>query len=147
VPLLNRSEFEAVRAAIDVSLSDDILPDEQIELDIFQGAGERELLVLVPTAADLVDIDPRIRSAAILFVAARICPRVPDIVREAFGQQSYQRSARDMNALAAKLRNEALAIANQIAGVVDPAEAAMPTFFTVASARRHRVEGMNPGPA
>lgn len=138
MPILTRAEFRGVRAAIDTSLTEDLLPDAQIELDIFQGLGERDLLVIVPDAEDIVETDPRVRAAATFFVAARLAPRIPAIVREQFGQQAYQRSERDMEKVAAALRSEAVAIANTINDTADPLEEAMPTFFTLASVPRRR---------
>lgn len=75
--LLDAADWPAVRAAIDVDLSDTQLPDVTIELDIYAGAADADVLELHPTAeaetgANLL----RVKRAAVFFCAARLVPVV-----------------------------------------------------------------------
>lgn len=138
MPLLTPAEFEAVRQALDTSLDDETLPDATIALDIYQHVGEARVYALVPTADAIVDTNPRIRIAAIFYVAAELAPVIPHILREDYGQYSYQLDKKDWTKQAADLRRKA---DEQIAAVIgDPIETEdlMPAVFTLAHANRRR---------
>lgn len=132
--LLSSANFDEVRAAIDVSLDSDMLPDDVISLGIFQLAAEHEVLRREPTAAST---DPHAVRAAILLTAARLAPRIPQYVVTAFDDIRLQRAPADWSRLAAELRQQAEVELAAIDGAVSTTST-RPTFFAVASANRGR---------
>jgi hypothetical protein len=138
MPLLTPADFQAVRQALDTSFDEEVLPDETVSLDIYQIVGESYVFAAIPTADTLVNSDPRIKIAAVFYVAAELAPVVPHIVRENYGQYSYQLADRDWSKLQAELRRKAeLQIAAVIGSPVTDSTDLMPTIFTVASVDRH----------
>jgi hypothetical protein len=137
-PLLTSANYPAIRAAIDITLDTTSLPDAIIALDTFIGAGMRDVLLLDPLAESRAGTDlQHAQTAAILFTAARLVPALPQIVKEAFPDHSYERSRVDSAARAAELRQLAAA---EIDAYLDPSNAVSerPTRFAVASGRRGR---------
>jgi hypothetical protein len=138
VALLSSSDYGAIRAAIDIALDSTTLPDAIIALDLYVGAGQRDVLSLDPLAESRSGTDVQhAKTAAILFTAARIVGALPQIVREKELEYEYQRAAVDAIKRAAELR--ALAEA-EIDAYLDPSQAdtGRPTVFAVASGRRGR---------
>lgn len=115
-----------------------MLPDSVIVLDMYAGAGVRDVLRLDPVAASRTgDALAHAQTAAILFVAARLVGALPQIVKETFADHSYERSRVDRLARAAELRSQADA---EIDAYLDPGDAVSdrPTKFAVATGRRGR---------
>jgi hypothetical protein len=138
VPILSTSDYPAIRAAIDVSLSDLSLPDSVIVLDMYAGAGVRDVLRVDPLAASRTgDALAHANTAAIMFTAARLAGVVPQIVKEAFPDHSYERKAYDPLELAGQLRASAGA---ELDAYLEPGalEQDRPTMFAVARANRGR---------
>ena len=136
--LLAPTDYPAIRAAIDVSLDSMLLPDTVIVLDMYAGAGVRDVLKLDPNAASRTgNALAHATTAAILFVAARIVGALPQIVKETFPDHSYERSRIDSGARAAELRTLAAA---EIDAYLDPGDVTSdrPTRFAVAGGRRGR---------
>lgn len=136
--LFSSTNYPAVRAAIDVSLDSAMLPDSIIVLDMYAGAGVRDVLNLDPLAASRTgDELAHATTAAILFVAARLIGALPQIVKETFPDHSYERNKVDSSARASELRNLAEA---EIDAYLDPGDATSdrPTKFAVAGGRRGR---------
>ncbi len=135
---LTSVHYPAIRAAIDVTLTAELVPDAVIALDVYVGAATRAVQARDPLWATRTGDDAiRLTTAAILLTAAALAPAVPQIVSERWGDQTYQRQPADMHALAAALRARADAA---LATVLAPSDAASdrPTMFTLASGRRGR---------
>ena len=150
MPILAASDqlvfCDAVRAAIDLSLSPDNVPDKVIELSIYQGAGENWVLARDPQAGGYKEGEPgadptkyaRVRNALIYKTASLLCPAVPAITRDDFGDnEGYARQALDTAARADELSDLATAELNAYLEA-QPTTASLPTFMTIAPGRRGR---------
>lgn len=136
--LLSAAEYPAIRAAIDIALDSTTLPDSIIALDMYVGAGQRDVLLIDPLAESRTGNDLlHATTAAILFTAARLVGALPQIVKETFPDHSYERNKVDAAARAAELR--ALAGA-ELDAYLDPGDLASdrPTMFGVAHGYRGR---------
>lgn len=136
--LLTSFDFPSIRAAIDVSLDAETLPDTIIDLDLYAGAAMRDVLARDPLAesrsgAELL----RAKSAAVLFAAARLIGSLPQVFKETRADHSYERDKIDSSARAAELR--ALAEA-ELASYLDPGDltSTRPPFFRLAHGYRGR---------
>lgn len=135
---LTSAHYPAIRAAIDVTLTAELLPDAVIGLDVYVGAAVRTVQARDPLWETRTgDAAQQLTLAAILLTAAALAPAVPQVVSERWGDQTYQRQPADMARLAAELRARADAA---LAAVLAPSDAASdrPTMFTLASGRRGR---------
>lgn len=144
--ILDSENYPAIRAAIDISLSERNLPDEIIALSIYQGTGERWVLDRDSDAESYAPAGAapdatkwaRVQNAAIYKVASLICPAVPNITRDDFGpDESYTRKAMDLDRRAEELGDMASA---ELAAYLetDPVASQLPTFFTVGPGYRGR---------
>jgi hypothetical protein len=112
MPLLTDADHAQIRAAIDIDLDAEDVPDSVIALDIYRGAGERAVAALVTDAESLSGDDlARAKTAAILFTAALVTEGLPRITQERIGNWSYSRAwdTADLAAKAAGLRSRATA--------------------------------------
>ena len=136
----------AVRAAIDISLSDGSLPDAIIQMPIYQGAAEDWVLARDLNAASYVDTGAapdatkasRVNRALIYKTASLLCPAIPAITRDQFGpDEGYTRAAADYAKRADELAGMASA---QLDAYLEaaPVTSALPTFITVAPGYRGR---------
>ena len=101
-------DYAAVRAALDVSLTTEVLPDDVIGLDLYVGAAERDVRYADPLADTYVGENAeRIKAAAILLTAAYLAPAIPRLSSERLADYQYSQQAVDWNALAAHLRARA----------------------------------------
>jgi hypothetical protein len=133
--LLSPNDYNAIRAAIDLTIDEEVLPDDIIELPTFMGVAEEFVLVRDPLAATRTGTErKRIKNAVIYLTASLILPAVPFYVRESFGDYSYTRTEADTKALSARLRQLADAELNTVLGIVGTV--AVPTMFDVATGRR-----------
>ncbi len=136
-PLLLPTDFEAVRKAIDTSLTGTELPDSTVALPVYQARAEADVLQQDPQAATRTgDAAQRVRRAAILYCAARLCPAVPQVVQETFGRGDHGYRLREWDPLlrAAQLRAEADA---ELAAYLEAdGQLAIPTLFSVVGGRR-----------
>jgi siderophore synthetase component len=108
VTLLTPSDYAAVRAALDISLTEAVLPDSVIELDVYLGAAEREVRAAVPDAESQVGENlERCRAAAILICAANLAPAIPRLQSERLADYTYQAQSVDWAKLAAALKERA----------------------------------------
>lgn len=137
---------DAVRAAIDLSLSAGNVPDKVIELSIYQGAAENWILARDPNAAGyqtgggLSDATKyaRVQNALIYRTASLLCPAVPAITRDEFGDnEGYTRQALDTARRADELAELATAELNAYLES-QPVTASLPAFMTVAPGYRGR---------
>ncbi len=138
--ILSAADYPAIRAALDVSLNAQLLPDATIGQDIFVGAAEAELLRRVPDAASRTGDDlKRVKRALVWLTAALLAPSVVRITSLSVQTRdlSYSRQTFDPDEKAAELRSRA---ESEIAMLLTPGEAtpSLPTVFTVAAGYRGR---------
>lgn len=138
--ILSAADYPAIRAALDVSLNAQQLPDATIGQDIFVGAAEAELLRRVPDAASKTGDDlRRVKRALVWLTAALLAPSVVRITSLSVQTRdlSYSRQTFDPDEKAAELRSRA---ESEIAMLLTPGEAtpSLPTVFTVAAGYRGR---------
>jgi hypothetical protein len=127
-----------VRAALDLSLGSDALSDSIINMGIYLGAAQAELVQRDPDAlahTDAADI-LNAKNALVYLTAARLAAVLPDILSEQLGDYRYTRSAWNAAAQAARLR----ALADiAIAAIVEPDGMLLPpALFTLATGGRGR---------
>lgn len=138
--ILSSTDYPAIRAALDVGLNVQQLPDAIIGEDIFVGAAEAELLRRVPDAASRTGDDlKRVSRALVWLTAALLAPSVVRITSLSVQTRdlSYSRQTFDPEKKAAELRGRAEA---EIVMLLTPSEAtpSRPTMFTVAAGGRGR---------
>jgi len=136
VPILTSADYPAIRAALHTSITDTILPDATIALDIYQGAAEAEIVRRDPDALTRTDDElTHIENAAVLLTAAFLAPAVELVQSEYIpgGGYRYQRPEVNWQDRAAVLRQRA---ETELAAVLTPTtvtSAARPTLFGKAS--------------
>ena len=138
--ILSSTDYPAIRAAPDVGLNAQQLPDAIIGEDIFVGAAEAELLRRVPDAASRTGDDlKRVERALVWLTAALLAPSVVRITSLSVQTRdlSYSRQTFDPEKKAAELRGRA---ESEIVMLLTPGEAtpSRPTMFTVAAGYRGR---------
>lgn len=138
--ILTAADYPAIRAALDVELDAEALPDDMINMSIYRAAADQDVIDLDPLAESRTDGTEvaRVKRAAIYFCAARLAPVVPRIQRMTMGgDTSFERSVFDPQQRAGELRAMAR---DEIDEILTPAEDAprKPTFFSKASGRRGR---------
>ena len=134
---LTDSDYPEIRAAIQMGLGSSKVTDGIIAMSIYQGDAEDEVKRRVPNWATKLGED-RIRRAAIFLTAARIAPRMTEIIQaDAINEAaSWRKNATDWGAVAADLQKRA---DDLIAAVIAEDVTTEPrtfTFFTVASGTR-----------
>lgn len=135
--LLDVATYPAIRAALDVSLDKNTLPDTVIDEDIYIGAAWDEVIERYPTADSESDeaAITRLRRAAVYFAAARLAPVVVRITSMSMSVQgvNYSKPVFDPTRRAEELR--ALADA-ELDALITPGTLSRPRMFTVASGTR-----------
>jgi hypothetical protein len=135
-PLLSSSDWPAVRAALDVTLDSNSLPDATIALDIFSGKAMREVEARVTDATTLTgDDETAVTNAAVFLTASFLAPSLPALTAGRGQFLNWQRKGMDWEQRARDLRAQA---EDEIAGLLEPAstDAHRPTMFAVAKGRR-----------
>jgi len=135
-PLLSSDDWPAVRAALDVTLNDNALPDATIELDIYSGRAVREVEARVSDATTLTgDDELKVTAAAVFLTAALLAPAMPALTRGKAQYLEWQREGMDWNKRARELR--ALA-EEELSDLLEPAAeiSFRPTMFARAKGRR-----------
>lgn len=136
-PNATPSDYDAVRAALNVSLDRNTLPDSVIALVIYAPKAEADVRAIYSDADTRPpDEFAHLKAAAIYLAASYIAVALPSILRETFPQYSYQAAEVDPFALSAALEARA---SEELAAVPSPVVTtadAIPTFFTVASGSR-----------
>jgi hypothetical protein len=141
--LVTTAQYPAVRAAIDVTLTTDEVPDGVIGLTIFAGKAERDAIARATNGVAIVastsgdDFD-RLRDVAILLCAALLVPALPQLTSESVGQADYSYRVQGVDPLkrAAQLRAEATALLATLNGTYG-----IPTQFTLATGGRAQRTG------
>lgn len=126
------ADYNAVRAAIDTSLDEDMLPDSVVALTIYAGAAttwaqERDTSYASRTGTELV----KLRRATILYCAGLLAPAVPQMVDAKDERLSRRLAERNMEAHGRAL----IARADEIISGLTSATT-RPTFFARASGTR-----------
>ncbi len=138
--IIESGDYPSIRAAIDLELDTNSLPDAKIALDIFSGAADQDVLERDPDAESRTGEDAnRVTRAAIFFCAARLVPVVMRTVSLSATTRdlSYTRKMSEIDARVNELKGQAVA---EIDEVLDPDNdtASMPRMFTYASGDRGR---------
>jgi len=135
--LVEPQEFTQVRAALDVSLSADDLPDTVIALPIYLGAADAEIKRRDPNWATRdEDALARLRRAVIYLTAASLAPAVPELTQERYPEGYSYARANSYVKRSAELRQLAEAELALVLAPSEPETLSMPTFFGSASGRR-----------
>lgn len=137
-PLIDSTSNPSIRAAIDISLDSVALPDSIIALDLYIGAGMRDVLLIDPLAESRAGSElQHAQTAAVLFTAARLIGALPQMLRVAFADHSAQVREIDPSKRAAELRAQAAA---ELESYLDPGDTASnrPTMFGTARGYRGR---------
>lgn len=138
--ILTTADYDEVRAALSLDIDANDLPDSVIGRDVYQGAAEREVLVLAPNAMNYAPGSPEwdhVRVAAIFFTAARLALRLTRVSSERIASWSASYLTMDPEQLAASLRAQAMAELGAIAGVLqDLTTTIAPRTMTLASGGR-----------
>ncbi len=134
--ILTSADYPAIRAALDTSLTDKLLPDDTIAMDIYAPAADQDVLDRDPDAETRTGTEAeRVQRAAVYFCAARLAPAVIRITSLSVQTRdiSYQRPQFEPEERAEALR--ALAEA-ELAAVLTPSTpaATRPTLFGRATA-------------
>lgn len=107
MPILGLEDFDAIRKAIDVSLTAEALSDAVIALPIYAGQAELDVLARDANAETYEGVDAakaqRVRNAAIFLAAARLAPAVPQIKSVALSRSRFDRTTFDPEKRAAEL--------------------------------------------
>lgn len=133
---------DEVRAALDVSLTADRLPDASIQMRIYAGAALSEALRSYPdavTALDHCDVPESgtVRSAVVLLTAALIAPAVPQIAQSRNEEGlSIQMAKVDWDKRAEELKARAGALLAGLAEDNGGTTNALPSMFGLARGRR-----------
>lgn len=135
-PLLSSSDWPAVRAALDITLSSTQLPDATIALDIFSGEAMREVEARVTDATTLTgDDELTVTAAAVFLTASFIAPSLPSLTAGRGQNLQWQRQGVNWDQRARDLRERA---EEKIAELLEPSavDAYRPTMFARASGTR-----------
>lgn len=134
--LISQLDCPGVRAALDVSYTEEMIPDDIILLDVFAGSASREVegrdpLIATRTPDELA----RLRTATMFYTAASMVLSLPQIISENIGGYHYQAKSVDPLIKIADLRGRG---DMEIASVLTPDSNTplRPTMFTLASGRR-----------
>jgi len=134
--LLTSADYPSIRAAIETTLDSATLPDAIIALDLYVGAGMRDVLLIDPLAESRTGTALlHAQTAAILFTASRLVGALPQITLERFPDHEYRRREVDPQIQADTLRTRAEAELDAYLDVGD-LFSTRPTRFTVATGRR-----------
>jgi hypothetical protein len=132
---LTPADYQSVRKAIDISLSEGSLPDDIIALPIYSGYAEQKVLSTVPDADTAgAARQAHLHTAAILYTAAALVYAIPNFVREQGPEFAAVVERVKPEQLAGDLRLRA--DAELQAGAVDPDLSLVPLIFTVARGDR-----------
>lgn len=123
-------DYPSIRAAIDISLDADSLPDAVIGLDIYATAAEQWI------AAETTETGTEAHLAAVLYCAYLIAPQVPALMRERMAGGEYWQQPFDYVDLAGRLLQRAYQQLALAQALVTPAADAseQPTMFALGTA-------------
>lgn len=135
-PLIGGGDCQEIREVIDVTLTADELPNEQIMRDAFMGQAIRYVLGRDADAETRTgDEGAKVRLAAIYYTAGLLCPTIPILTAVRAGNESVQRQAIDMQARAAELKGLASSVLDDL---LTPTTRSMPFSFGTVPGYRGR---------
>lgn len=133
--ILTTADYPAIRAALDVDLTESKLPNRTIDLPIYRDAADQDVLAVIADAESQTGENAnRVKRAAIFFCAARLAPvvvRLTSLTVQA-RDLSYSKPVFDPEKRAAELRQLAV---EELADI-SSASPTRPTFFSVATGTR-----------
>lgn len=135
---ITNATYPQIRAVLGTFIDTNILPDSTIALDIYAGRTDDWIEDTDPNYATRTGTALlRLTRAAILYCASLLCPIMPALTGENFGDYQYSSQAVDWEARAQSLLSEAN---EEITDVTNPTGTAIgrPTMFAVASGTRGR---------
>lgn len=134
--LITTADYQEIREIIDITLTLDELPNEQIGRDAFVGQAQRLVLARDPEAESRTgDELASVRLAALYYAAALLCPTIPILKTVRSEGESIERNPPDLIARAAELRAQAV---QMLDSVLTPTTASVPYAFGVAPGYRGR---------
>jgi hypothetical protein len=136
--IIDTDSFPEIRAALDVTLEEERLPDAVIAMGAYLGEAEREVQARVPDWATRTGVEAEaLRVAVVLLTAAKIAPAMPVITREDRLAFSYTRQAVDWAAHAARLLQRAdTALAPLEPSAASTGDVPLGVLFSLAHTRR-----------
>jgi hypothetical protein len=135
-PILDTSDWPAVRAALDIELDATVLPDDTIALSIFQGEAENRFLTRVAGANPAVDLTSQeSKNACIYYLAAMLSPHLSRYTMEMFGDSRSNSNQVSWDMLESVLMNRGDEIVDVLLGL-DPIETNRATVFRLANGLR-----------
>jgi len=135
--ILSNQHYPAVRAALLLGLSAEMLPDDTVASPIFQQAAEAEIVRCDPTAESRTGKEKEaIERAAIYLTAALIAPSIPNVTEHEEDKVRAKVEAINWMERADDLREKATAELNNVLNPSDPL-AQRPTAFTLARGERY----------
>jgi hypothetical protein len=137
--ILSVDDFPSVRAVLSATLDEVTLPDVILADPINLRRAEREVIALMPDAATRVgDAAEVVRDATILLLASMVAPTLPSLLSEKGADYEYKLAQTDWNAVADRLRAQAMKLIDPYVEAPLPS-AGPPTYFGVAHRDRPRV--------
>lgn len=148
--ILTAEDFPSVRRAIDVTLDDGIvvddermLPDSVLSDQGYLGAAESEVLGKLPNntfpGTLTTDQQAKVKRATIYYLAARVYPSIPAVIMEAFGDHRYRREYESVEDVVNRLREQGDAEIDAIRDELSIAVTTNTKRFRRATATRGRV--------
>jgi hypothetical protein len=136
IPAFGNTEYDEVRAAIDLRVTADTLPNTVIALPAFEGEARAYIGGLVKDAT-ITNYADRVKTAAVLYTAALLLPSLPDVTREQIPGGMMWFGPKDLLKLSALRKEEALIVVGALqdleAAGVEPGPATdLPNMFTAA---------------
>lgn len=133
--ILTTADYPAIRAALDVDLTETKLPNRIIDLPIYRDAADQDVISILPDAETRTgEAANKVQRAAIFFCAARLAPvvvRLTSLTVQA-RDLSYSKPVFDPEKRAAELRQLAV---EELADI-SSGSPTRPPFFSVATGTR-----------
>ena len=140
MPYLTTANYPAIRAALDITLGADRLPDDVIASAAFHPAAEAEVARRLGTLAAAAEGQAGAIRATILLTAARLLPALPNITQRALTDTRITLAPMAQDARVRQWRAEASREISALRVLLDPtatdALAGPATVFTVAPGGR-----------
>ena len=134
--LLTANEYDAIRAAIDVSLDADTLPDRVIELPVYGPAADLWVQTRDPLWASRTGAAHlTLVNALIFYCASLLVPAIPMLTAETHGPNTWQRQPVEWQERAALLRGQAEEAVSSVVTPTATSVAPMTMFGRVAGRR------------
>lgn len=109
-------DYEQIRKAIDADLTADVLPDELIGLDIYQGEAIEQVnnALIALTDQQRTDNAATIKRAAILLTASLLATKIKVVTSEVLEGDRFTFQNKDLNKLKSDLESAAFGIIGRL---------------------------------